>query len=89
MAKKKGIDPIKAAEEAAEKDILGDPELSDSDPTDDLDEGELAQRDNSDEEALDELEKKRPTHPEHRQTHPEGSGHPTHPHQSTHPDRGK
>jgi hypothetical protein len=60
MAKKKGIDPVKSAEEEAEKDILQDPELSDSDPTDDLDEGELAQRDNSDEEAFDELEKKRP-----------------------------
>jgi hypothetical protein len=68
MAKKKGTDPIKAAEDAAEKDILGDPELSDSDPTDDLDEGELAQRDNSDEEAFDEVEKKRPAakpHPHH------------------------
>jgi hypothetical protein len=53
-------DPIRAAEEEAEKDILNDPELSDSDPTDDLDEGELAQQDNSDEEAFDELEKKRP-----------------------------
>ena len=68
MAKKKGIDPIKSAEDEAEKDILQDPELSDSDPTDDLDEGELAQRDNSDEEAFDELEKKRPApkpHPHH------------------------
>jgi hypothetical protein len=73
MAKKKGIDPVKSAEEEAEKDILQDPELSDSDPTDDLDEGELAQRDNSDEEAFDELEKKRPDpkphphvpHPQH------------------------
>jgi hypothetical protein len=58
--KKTGKDPIREAEEQAEKDILGDPELSDSDPTDDLDEGELAQRDNSDEEAFDELEKQRP-----------------------------
>ncbi len=63
MTKKKGIDPVRSAEEEAEKDILNDPELSDSDPTDDLDEGELARRDNSDEEAFDELEKKRPTHP--------------------------
>ena len=55
-------DPIRDAEEQAEKDILGDPELSDSDPTDDLDEGELAQQDNSDEEAFDELEKQRPKH---------------------------
>ena len=39
--------------------MLGDPELSDSDPTDDLDEGELARKDNSDEEAFDELEKPR------------------------------
>ena len=88
MAKKKGTDPVKSAEEEAEKDILQDPELSDSIraegegydrggtrndvptkvPTDDLDEGELAQRDNSDEEAFDELEKKRPApkpHPHH------------------------
>ena len=53
-------DAIKSAEEQAEKDIEKDPELSDSDPTDDLDEGELAQRDNSDEEAFDNVEKKRP-----------------------------
>jgi len=57
-------DPIRDAEQQAEKDILNDPELSDSDPTDDLDESELAQRDNSDEEAFDELEKKRPA-PKH------------------------
>jgi hypothetical protein len=57
-------DPIRQAEEQAEKDILKDPELSDNDPTDDLDEGELARQDNSDEEAFDELEKKRPA-PEH------------------------
>jgi hypothetical protein len=52
-------DPASKAYEQAEKDILHDPELSDSDPTDDLDEGELAQKDNSDEEALDNLEKRR------------------------------
>jgi hypothetical protein len=64
--KKTKKDSIREAEEQAEKDILKDPELSDSDPTDDLDEGELANRDNSDEEAFDELEKKRPsTHPGH------------------------
>jgi hypothetical protein len=74
MAKKKGIDPVKSAEEEAEKDILQDPELSDSDPTDDLDEGELAQRDNSDEEAFDELEKKRPAPKPHPHT-----PHPHHP----------
>jgi hypothetical protein len=55
-------DPIRDAEHEAEKDILKDPELSDTDPTDDLDEGELAQQDNSDEEAFDELEKTRPKH---------------------------
>ncbi len=60
MSKKKGIDPLKSAEAEAEKDMLQDPELSDSDPTDDLDEGELARRDNSDEAAFDEVEKKRP-----------------------------
>ena len=59
-SKKPQHDPIREAEEQAEKDILNDPELSDSDPTDDLDEGELAQKDNSDEEAFDELEKERP-----------------------------
>jgi hypothetical protein len=35
----------------AEKDIDKDPELSDPDPTDDLDEGELARKDNSAEDA--------------------------------------
>gem|GEM_PF-1090695 len=47
------------AHNQAEKDMLNDPELSDPDPTDDLDEGELARRDNSDEEALDYLERPR------------------------------
>jgi hypothetical protein len=56
---KKKSDPAASAYEQAEKDILHDPELSDSDPTDDLDEGELARKDNSDEEALDNLEKPR------------------------------
>lgn len=60
-----GKDPIREAEEQAEKDILKDPELSDSDPTDDLDEAELAQKDNSDEEAFDELEKRRPAPDKH------------------------
>ena len=68
MTKKKPTDPIKSAHDEAEKDILKDPELSDSDPTDDLDEGELANRDNSDEEAFDELEKKRPGKPGHTGT---------------------
>jgi hypothetical protein len=72
MAKKKGTDPVKSAEEEAEKDILQDPELSDSDPTDDLDEGELARRDNSDEEAFDELEKKRPASKPHPHPHHPG-----------------
>ncbi len=57
--KTKEKDPAAAAFEQAEKDILKDPELSDDDPTDDLDEGELARKDNSDEEALDALEKPR------------------------------
>jgi hypothetical protein len=52
-------DPVRAAHDQAEKDIEKDPEFSDSDPTDDLDEGELAQKDNSDEEGFDALEKKR------------------------------
>ena len=57
--KKPSKDPVKQAHKDAEKDMLGDPELSDSDPTDDLDEGELARKDNSDEEGFDELEKPR------------------------------
>lgn len=58
--KKKNLkDPNLSAHEEAEKDMLQDAELSDPDPTDDLDEGELAQRDNSDEEALDYLERPR------------------------------
>jgi len=48
-----------AAHAAAERDIERDPDLSGPDPTDDLDEGELARRDNSDEEAFDELERPR------------------------------
>ncbi|HET6252661.1 MAG TPA: hypothetical protein VFE32_01240 [Puia sp.] len=56
---KKGKDPIANAYDQAEKDISKDPELSDPDPTDDLDEGELAARDNSDEEAFDHLERPR------------------------------
>ncbi|HEY4064997.1 MAG TPA: hypothetical protein VGM30_24000 [Puia sp.] len=52
--------PHNANEDAlhqAEKDIEQDPELSDPDPTDDLDEGELARKDNSDEDAFDAFEK--------------------------------
>jgi hypothetical protein len=52
-------DSASKAYNEAEKDILKDPELSDPDPTDDLDEGELARKDNSDEEALDYLERSR------------------------------
>ena len=74
MAKKKATDPNKSAHDEAEKDILGDPELSDSDPTDDLDEGELAERDNSDEEAFDELEKKRPAPQQHQSGKPHEPG---------------
>jgi hypothetical protein len=58
---KKTKDPVASALDQAEKDILKDPELSDPDPTDDLDEGELARRDNSDEEAFDSLERSRKT----------------------------
>ena len=60
--KTKETDPVTRAHEEAEKDISKDFDLSDPDPTDDLDEGELAQKDNSDEEAFEELEKPRP-HP--------------------------
>ncbi len=70
MAKhKKDKDPVSSAHDEAEKDMEKDPELSDPDPTDDLDEGELARKDNSDEEALDYLE--RPRHP--RNKHPGGN----------------
>ena len=61
----KKSDPASKACEQAEKDILHDPELSDADPTDDLDEGELARKDNSDEEALDNLERPRKAKGEH------------------------
>jgi len=55
--KTKEKDPVAKAYEEAEKDILKDPELSDPDATDDLDEGELARKDNSDEAAVDEMQK--------------------------------
>lgn len=58
---KKEKDPNVSAHDQAEKDMEKDPDLSDPDPTDDLDEGELANRDNSDEEALDYLERPRST----------------------------
>ncbi len=54
--KTKEKDPVTKAHDEAEKDILADPELSDPDPTDDLDEGELARKDNSDEESVDQLQ---------------------------------
>jgi|SRR6185437_10409352 hypothetical protein len=63
MAKHKNTtphDPVKDAQREAEKDIHLDPEFAEGDPTDDLDEGELARRDNSDEEGLNALDKKRP-----------------------------
>jgi hypothetical protein len=56
---KKEKDTAANAHDQAEKDILKDPEFSDGDATDDLDEGELARRDNSDEDALDSLERPR------------------------------
>ena len=67
-------DPAAKAYEQAEKDIPGDSELSDPDPTDDLDEGELAQKDNSDEEAFDELE--HPHSGKGGHPHASGGGHP-------------
>jgi hypothetical protein len=65
---KKVNDPVSSAYNQAEKDMLKDPELNDPDPTDDLDEGELARKDNSDEEALDSLER-----PRHDERHPSGN----------------
>jgi hypothetical protein len=69
---KKEKDPVSSAHDQAEKDMEKDPELSDPDPTDDLDEGELAKRDNSDEEAFDYLE--RPRHQGHGGHDGEGHG---------------
>jgi hypothetical protein len=76
---KKAKDPISSAHDQAEKDMEKDPELSDPDPTDDLDEGELARKDNSDEEALDYLE--RPRHG--------GEGHGGHADKGGHSGKGK
>jgi hypothetical protein len=73
---KQKTDPASKAYNEAEKDILKDPELSDPDPTDDLDEGELARRDNSDEEALDYLERSRQAKEDHSgEGHDSGKGH--------------
>lgn len=55
--KKKPRDVNEEALRQAEKDIGEDPELSDPDPTDDLDEGELARKDNSEEAAADQFGK--------------------------------
>ena len=65
-------DPASKAYNQAEKDILRDPELSDPDPTDDLDEGELARKDNSDEESVDQLQhdKTGKGHPHAAKSHP-------------------
>jgi hypothetical protein len=59
--------PAREAQREAEKDIEMDPEFKGGDPTDDLDEGELARRDNSEEDGFDALEKQRPRG---------GAGHP-------------
>jgi hypothetical protein len=74
----KMTDPASKAYDEAEKDILKDPELSDADPTDDLDEGELARKDNSDEEALDYLERRR----QGKDSHSGEANHPGKAHQS-------
>ena len=58
--KEKLADPAKDAQWEAEKDIQKDPDFEAGGPTDDLDEGELARKDNSDEQGLDALEKERP-----------------------------
>jgi hypothetical protein len=79
---KKSKDPNSSAHDQAEKDMEKDPDLSDPDPTDDLDEGELAARDNSDEEALDYLE--RPRHGGH-----EDKGHGGHADKTGHSDKGR
>jgi hypothetical protein len=84
---KKGTDPNSSAHDQAEKDMLKDPELSDPDPTDDLDEGELANRDNSDEEALDYLE--RPRHEGHGGHKAKGHGEEADKGHSGHSGKGK
>lgn len=61
--KAKPQDASEQAHSQAEKDIQQDPDLSDQDPTDDLDEGELARKDNSDEAGFDGLESPRPPQP--------------------------
>jgi len=53
-------DPVKAARNSAAKDIANDADLNKKpDRADDLDEGELARLDNSDEKAFDALEQKK------------------------------
>ena len=45
------------ARKQAEQDIVADPDLMPTPPSDDLDEGELARKDNSNEKAFDALER--------------------------------
>ena len=45
------------ARQQAQQDIVADPDLAPAPPSDDLDEGELARKDNSGEKAFDALEK--------------------------------
>jgi hypothetical protein len=73
---KKPQDPVKNAQREAEKDMQLDPEFDEGSPTDDLDEGELARRDNSSEEGFDALEKQRPRGG-HGGKGSGGSGHPS------------
>lgn len=54
-------DPASKAHELAERDMAKDPDMS-PDSSEDLDEGELARRDNSDEEAVEAVDKTRPRH---------------------------
>lgn len=59
MAKEKrnkDKDAVSKAHDEAEKDISKDPAFTGGDPSDDLDEGELARKDNSDEDAFDSFE---------------------------------
>lgn len=89
---KKGKDPNSNAHDQAEKDMEKDPELSDPDPADDLDEGELARKDNSDEEALDYLERPRhggAGHGGKGQTHPKSKKKEAHSAKGSHSGKSK
>lgn len=79
---KKGKDPVSDAHDQAEKDMMKDPDMNEEDPANDLDEGELARRDNSDEDALDSLDRPRHQGSSSSDTHSDHTVHPTRANQS-------